>query len=158
MATCEVLLLEQINNLGDEGECVRVRAGYARNFLVPRRKAVAFNNATEKQIKALIKRRDERKRIELEKAKNIAEELKGLRIVVAVRTGENGKLFGSVSATDLLGKLAENGITIDRGQLQLQHPLKALGQHNVDVRIHCDVCATFIVEIVSENPVISDAD
>ncbi|MDR2576607.1 MAG: 50S ribosomal protein L9 [Puniceicoccales bacterium] len=154
MATCEILLLTPVSNLGDEGDCVRVKAGYARNFLVPQRKALSFSKANERQIRALIKRREERDRKAKEDAMLLAKHFGQLRVVMAVRTGENGKLFGSVSASDLLEKLAEKSIAISRDQLHLPHPLKELGQHSVEVRLHRDVSATFVVEIVSENPVV----
>ncbi|MDR3316482.1 MAG: 50S ribosomal protein L9 [Puniceicoccales bacterium] len=154
MAICEILLLEPVTNLGREGERVHVKAGYARNFLVPRKKALAFNRANERQVQSLIRLREERERRERESAAGLAKQFDGLRVVVAVKTGENGKLFGSVTAMELLEKLAEKGISLERQQLQLEQPLKELGQHAVGVRLHRDVQASFTVEIVSENPII----
>jgi large subunit ribosomal protein L9 len=131
-----------------------VRAGYARNYLVPRKLALAFSTANQRQIAALLKRREERERRLREAAEELAGKFAGLRIVIRVRTGENGKLFGSVSAMDLVGELAGRGIAVERAQLLLEQPLKELGQHGVNLRLHGDVRAHFTVEIVSENPVV----
>ncbi|MDR2030457.1 MAG: 50S ribosomal protein L9 [Puniceicoccales bacterium] len=155
MATQEVLLLRPVAKLGREGERVRVRAGFARNYLVPQKKALAFTAANQRQIDALIRRREERERQERAGAEEVAATLGGLRIVVRVRTGEHGKLFGSVTAMDLQTELASAGVAIQRDQILLEHPLKTLGQHRVGVRLHRDVTADFTVEIVSENPVLS---
>lgn len=154
MATVDVLLLEPLVGLGEEGDCVHVRAGYARNFLVPRKKALVFSVANRNQIRALIARREERQRREKEEAMAAAKRFDGLRIVVAVRTGANGKMFGAVTAMDLQKELASKEIEIDRDRIQLEHPIRELGQHRVGIRLRSDVHASIDVEIVSENPIV----
>jgi large subunit ribosomal protein L9 len=155
MATAEVLLLEPVQHLGGEGACVRVRAGYARNYLVPRKLALAFSATNQRQIAALVRRREERELRRRGEAEEKGKLFSGLRIVIRVRTGENGKLFGSVTAMDLLAELANQSVAIERDQLLLEHPIKELGQHEVEVKLHPDVRARFTVEIVSENPVLT---
>ncbi|MDR2664212.1 MAG: 50S ribosomal protein L9 [Puniceicoccales bacterium] len=155
MAMSEILLLEPIAGLGEEGECVRVRAGYARNFLVPRKKALVFSAANRNRIGAIVRRREERQRREREEAEALARQFDGLRIVVAVRTGENGKMFGSVTAMDLEKELAEKGLAVAREHIQLEQPLRELGQHGVDIRLRQGVRTTLAVEIVSENPILT---
>ncbi|MDR3116980.1 MAG: 50S ribosomal protein L9 [Puniceicoccales bacterium] len=155
MAMREILLLQPVDKLGGEGDRVRVRAGFARNYLVPGKKALAFTAANQRQIDALVRRREERERQERERAEEIAAKLRDLRIVVRVRTGEQGKLFGSVTGPNLLEELAGAGFSIPREQLLLEHPLKTLGQHRVELRLHRDVRADLAVEIVSENPVVA---
>ena len=154
MTTVDVLLLEPLLGLGDEGDCVHVRAGFARNFLVPRKKALIFSVANRNQIRALVARKEERKRKEKEEAMVLANRFDGLRIVVAVRTGANGKMFGSVTAMDLQKELSAKDIAIERDCIQLEHPIRDLGQHSIDIRLRSDVHATLAVEIVSENPIV----
>ncbi|MDR0340081.1 MAG: 50S ribosomal protein L9 [Puniceicoccales bacterium] len=157
MAMSEILLLEPVTGLGEEGECVRVRAGYARNFLVPHKKALVFSAANKNRIGALIRRQEERRQREREAAEVLARRFDGLRIVVAVRTGENGKMFGSVTAIDLEKELAERGLEIARDRIRLEQPLRELGLHDVEIRLHRDVRTAISVEIVSENPILTAA-
>ena len=105
MAKRDVFLLEPIDNLGHEGDCVSVKAGYARNYLLKRKLALPVNNANEKYIAALQKRREERLAKEFANAKQIAAKLEGLRFAIPVKTGEGGKLFGSVNAADLIARI-----------------------------------------------------
>ncbi|MDR0679299.1 MAG: 50S ribosomal protein L9 [Puniceicoccales bacterium] len=157
MAMNEILLLEPVVGLGEEGECVRVKAGYARNFLVPSKKALIFSVANKNRIGALMRRQEERRQREREAAEVLARRFDGLRIVVAVRTGENGKMFGSVTAIDLEKELAGRGLEIARDCIRLEQPLRELGQHGVEIRLHRDVRTTLAVEIVSENPILATA-
>jgi large subunit ribosomal protein L9 len=154
MAISKLLLLESIAGLGEEGDCVNVRAGFARNYLVPRKKALVFAASNHNRIQALIRRREERLLREREEAAALAKRFEGLRVVITVRTGDSGKLFGSVTAMDLLKGLEEKGVTIDRECILLEQPLRELGQHSVEIRLHKDVRATLAVEIVSENPIV----
>ncbi|MDR1436263.1 MAG: 50S ribosomal protein L9 [Puniceicoccales bacterium] len=157
MATVDVLLLEPIVGLGEEGDCVRVRSGYSRNFLVPRKKALTFSAANKNQIRAMAARREERLRREKEEAMAVAARFEGLRVVVAVRTGASGKMFGSVTAIDLHGELEAKGISIDRSCIQLEQPIRELGQHSVQIKLRKDVYAALAVEIVSEDPIVGAA-
>ena len=105
MATKEILLLEPIEGLGAEGEKVSVKAGYARNYLLPRKKAVPMTRANQKQIEALHKRRAEREVRERKESEDLASKLNDLSIAFSVKTGEGGKMYGSVTAMDIQERL-----------------------------------------------------
>lgn len=152
MAHTDVLLLKQVERLGGEGEQVSVKAGYARNFLFPKKYAMPVNRANKKQIEALIKAREAREAREKSEAEQLAEKLAGVSIAFAVKTGEGGKMFGSVTAQDLLEKLAGEGIQLEKRQLQMQ-PVKELGKHSATVKLHKDVKVELAFEVVSENPI-----
>lgn len=152
MAHTDVLLLKQVERLGGEGEQVSVKAGYARNFLFPKKYAMPVNRANKKQIEALIKAREAREAREKSEAEQLAEKLAGVSIAFAVKTGEGGKMFGSVTAQDLLDKLAGEGIVLEKRQVHLQ-PVKELGKHSATVKLHKDVKVELAFEVVSENPI-----
>jgi large subunit ribosomal protein L9 len=114
MAHSEILLLEKVDNLGSEGDVVKVRAGYARNFLLPRSKAVPLNQANLKRLDALKIARAAREAEELQNAQDIAAKLGELTIAIAVKTGTGGKLFGSVTAQQIIEKVSEKGFSLDK--------------------------------------------
>lgn len=153
MATTNVLLLEPIENLGNEGEQVSVKAGYARNFLIPRRKALPISRANKKYVDSLQARRDERLRKEKEYAEAQLAKLEKAHVAISVKTGEGGKLFGSVTANDLVARLHEEGIDIDKKQLNLYSPVKSLGKHTTKIKLHDDITYELDWEVVSENPI-----
>jgi large subunit ribosomal protein L9 len=158
MAQTELLLLKPVDGLGGEGERVKVRAGYARNFLLPRGIAAPVNRANRRQVEVLQKRRSEREAKELEGAKALAEKLSALSIAVAVKTGEGGRLFGTVTAADLFEKIVAAGIQgLDKRRVHLHQPVKHLGKHGVTIRVHHDVKVELEFEVVSENPIIPAA-
>ena len=153
MATTDILLLNPVEGLGGEGEQVRVRRGYARNYLFPRNIGIPVNRANKKQIEALQKARVARETKELEQAQGVAGQLEGKTVALAVKTGEGGKMFGSVTAQNIVERLAEDGIVIDKKKLNLTQPIKDLGKHEVQVKLHSELKATLTVEVVSENPI-----
>lgn len=153
MAQTEVLLVQPIAGLGNEGEQVTVRAGYARNYLLPQKMALPVNRANRKQVDALVKRREQRLQHELDTAQKLADRLGALSLSFAMKTGQGGKLFGSVTNQDIQARLKEEqGIQIDRHRIQIE-PIKSLGQHTADVKLHAEVTAPLKVEVVSENPI-----
>lgn len=152
MAHTDVLLLKQVERLGGEGEQVSVKAGYARNFLFPQKYAMPVNRANKKQIEALIKAREVREAKEKSEAEQLAEKIAAVSIAIAVKTGEGGKMFGSVTAQDLLDRLAKEGVVIEKRQIHLQ-PVKDLGKHTASVKLHKDVKIDLAFEVVSENPI-----
>ena len=154
MAHNEVLLIKPVEDLGAEGDQVKVRAGYARNYLLPRGIAVPLTRANRRQIEALKKRRAERESQELSGAKDIAAKLEKVRIAFAVKTGEGGKMFGAVTANDIHEKLVQAGLTIDKRRIQLHTPVKALGQHTVKIKLHAEVAVELSFDVVSENPIV----
>ncbi|MDR2340994.1 MAG: 50S ribosomal protein L9 [Puniceicoccales bacterium] len=154
MATKEVILLKRVPKLGNEGDCVSVKAGYARNYLTVRKIAITKERANRKQVEALVRNRVIREANEKAEAETLSKKIAAARIIMTVRTGEQGKLFGSVSAKEIVTALEERGITIDRAALQLSQPIRELGQHRVDVRLHQEIIAQMVIEVVSENPVV----
>ncbi len=152
MANTEVLLLKQVENLGGEGEQLTVKAGYARNFLFPQKLAMPVNRANKKQIEALLKAREVREANERSEAEKLAEKLAGITIAFAVKTGEGGKMFGSVTASDLIERLAAEGVELSKKQVHL-HAVKELGKHTAEIKLHKAVKADFTFEVVSENPI-----
>ncbi|MEJ6524920.1 MAG: 50S ribosomal protein L9 [Opitutales bacterium] len=153
MATTEILLVEHINNLGSEGDVVKVRPGYARNYLLPQKKAVPLNHANKKRLDALKVSRAARETDELQKSQEIATKLKETKIAVAVKTGAGGKLFGSVTVNHILEKLNERGFIFDKKHITSFSPIKELGISKISISLHKDVEAEVEVEVVSENPI-----
>ena len=153
MATTEVLLVEHIQNLGSEGDVVKVRPGFARNYLIPQKKALPLNLANKRRLDALKQSRAMRESEELQKAQEIATKLKEVKIAVAVKTGSGGKLFGSVTSNHILEKLSESGFTLDKKHFVSFSPIKELGKQNVTLQLHREVEAEVEVEVVSENPI-----
>ncbi|HTX67155.1 MAG TPA: 50S ribosomal protein L9 [Opitutaceae bacterium] len=154
MAHSEILLIKPVEGLGAEGDQVKVRAGYARNYLLPRAIAVPLTRANRKQIEALKKRRVEREADELSTAQELATKLAKTRIAFAVKTGEGGKMFGAVTGNDLHDKLAQAGLEIDKRKILLHTPIKTLGQHTVKIKLHADVAVELSFDVVSENPIV----
>lgn len=154
MAYSEVLLVKPVDGLGGEGDQVKVRAGYARNFLLPRSIAVPVTKANRKQIEALKKRRAEREAQELSGAEELAKKLAGTSLAFAVKTGEGGKMFGAITSTDIHDKLVEAGIELDKKRIHLHTPVKTLGKHTVKVKLHAEVTVELAFDIVSENPIV----
>ena len=148
MATTEVLLVEHINNLGSEGDVVKVRPGYASNYLLPQKKAVPLNLANKKRLDALKVARAARETEELQNSQEIASKLKETKIAVAVKTGAGGKLFGSVTINHILEKLEEKGFTIDKKHIKSFTTIKELGISKIVVSLHNDVEAEIEVEVV----------
>ena len=153
MATSKVLLVKPLENLGGEGEQVSVKAGYARNFLFPQKIAIPVTKANKKQIEALQKAREIREAKELENAQAVAKALEGMTIAFAVKTGEGGKMFGSITVAEIAAKIAENGIELPKKAIHLDHPVKELGKHTAQVKLHNSVKVDFGFEVVSENPI-----
>lgn len=153
MAVQEILLLQPIANLGDEGDRVKVRAGYARNFLLPQSMAIPVSRANRRQVEALQKRRDARKAQELGHAQELAQKLEALSLAFVVKTGEGGKMFGAITAMDLLERLKQEGVELDRKQVSLHTPVKSLGRHTTKVKLHPEVQLELAFDVVSENPI-----
>lgn len=135
----DVILLERIERLGQMGEVVKVKAGYARNFLLPRKKAM---RATEDNRKRFEERRTQLEASNLERrgeAEQVGGRLDGLAVVLLRQAGEAGQLYGSVSARDIAQAVTGAGFTVERSQVMLNQPIKALGLHAVRVDLHPEV-------------------
>jgi large subunit ribosomal protein L9 len=155
MAYNEVLLVKPVDGLGGEGDQVKVRAGYARNYLLPRNIAVPVTTANRKQVDALKKRRAEREAHELTGAQELAKKLEKAHLAFAVKTGEGGRMFGAVTANDVHDKLVAAGFTVEKRRIHLHTPVKTLGQHSVKVKLHPDVTVEVNFDVVSENPIVA---
>ena len=153
MAYSEVLLIKAVDGLGGEGDQVKVRAGYARNFLLPQAIAVPVTHANRKQVEALKKRRAEREAQELSGAQELAKKLEKLHLAFVVKTGEGGRMFGAVTAADLHDKLVASGVTVEKRRIHLYTPVKTIGQHTAKVKLHQDVTVELAFDVVSENPI-----
>ena len=153
MANSDILLLKPVEGLGGEGDQVKVRAGYARNFLLPRGYAAPVTTANRKQVEALKRRRAERESLELNGAQELAKKLELTSLAFAVKTGEGGKMFGAITVNDLHDKLVAGGFTIDKKRIHLHTPVTTLGKHTVKVKLHADVSVELGFDVVSENPI-----
>lgn len=149
MAT-EVLLMDQVEGLGIEGDIVKVADGYARNFLFPRGIATVVTEGKKRQIE---KKRIERlAQLETEKAaaEELAKKIAGIECTISAKVGENGKMFGSVGIPQILEKIKEQGLEIDRTKIILAAPLHELGVFDVSIKLHAEVTGTLKVWIVEE--------
>lgn len=157
MAHNEVLLLKPVDGLGAEGDQVKVRAGYARNYLLPQKYAVALTQANRKRVDALKKRRTEREASELSGAQALADKIAKVSLAFAVKTGEGGKMFGAITSADLHQKFVDAGIDLDKKKIHLHTPVKTLGKHEVKIKLHADVSVDVSFDVVSENPIVEAA-
>ena len=154
MAYTEVLLIKPVDGLGAEGEQVRVRAGYARNFLFLQGIALPVNRANTKYVEALKEARTVREARDLDVANALAAKLAAVKLTFAVKTGEGGKMFGAISTAEIASKLAEHGIELERKRIHLgQGPVKLLGKHVSTIRLHANVTIEQEFEVISENPI-----
>lgn len=145
----EIILKEHVEHLGRRGEVVKVAPGYARNFLFPRKLALAVTDANKRQIERERAKAEAKDAEELKEAQALQARLEALEVAIGRRVGENETLYGSVTSADIAEALAARDITIDRRKLQLADPLKSLGEHEVPVKLHRDVTATLKVKVVA---------
>jgi large subunit ribosomal protein L9 len=146
----EVILREHIDNLGRRGDVVKVAAGYARNYLLPRKLALAVTEANKKQIERERKAGEIKDAQERTEADAYAQRLEAVEIQIARRVGENQTMYGSVTSADIAHALESKGFTIDRRKIQLHDPIKSVGEVQVPVKVHRDVTAQVKVKIVAE--------
>lgn len=149
MAT-EVLLMSDVPDLGSEGTVVTVADGYARNYLIPKKLAALVTKAAHTRLAKLREQREQVRRDELAAARALAVKLAGCSCTIAVKTGEDEKLYGSVSNSDIARALEKQGVEIDRHKIELKDPLKELGVFDVTVKLHPEVDASVKVWIVEE--------
>ena len=150
MPSTEIILTENIPGLGAEADVVKVRRGYARNFLLPQGKAYEVTKRSLRQLDNLKAKRAAREAAELNEAEELSRRISKLKVVFTLETGETGKAFGSVTAQDLVKRLKnELGNEIDRHRIVLEHPLKTTGEHEVPIKLHHDVTAKFAFQIKS---------
>ena len=146
----EVILKEDVANLGHRGDVVKVADGYGRNFLLPRKlalQATLANKAVIEQMKAAAARRSASEKAQ---AEELVTKLEPVAVVFTRKSGENGQLFGSVTSADIAAELEAKGFSIDRRKIQLNEPLKALGNYDVAVKLHREVTARLKVRVQGE--------
>ena len=135
----EVILLERVAKLGQMGETVKVRSGYARNFLLARGKALRATEANKKHFETQRAQLEARNLERRKEAETVGEKLNGQSFIILRQSGETGVLYGSVSTRDLAEIMTENGFTVDRNQIAINQPIKTIGLHNVPVALHPEV-------------------
>ena len=146
----ELILREDVKSLGKAGEMVRVKPGYARNYLLPQGLAYEATAGNKKRIAAETKARTSRQDAERTEAERAAAALGQVALTLTGKAGEEGKLFGSITTQDLAEALARQGHQIDKRRIELDHPIKTLGHHTVAVRLHPEVHAEVHVSVVAE--------
>jgi large subunit ribosomal protein L9 len=145
----EVILKEHVEHLGRRGDVVKVANGYARNYLFPRKLALAVTEENKRQIERERARADAREAEELSEARAFQTRLEAVEIAIARRVGENETLYGSVTSGDIADALAAREVAVDRRKIQLGDPLKTLGEHRVPVKLHREVTAEVRVKVVA---------
>ena len=146
----EVILREHVDNLGKRGEIVKVADGYARNYLLPRNLALPATAGNKKHVERERRIMEARESEEKGQAEAIAARLSALDITIARRVGDTEQLYGSVTAVDIADFLKSKGFEIDRRKLILPEPIKAIGDHNVPLKLHREVTVPLVVHVVKE--------
>ena len=153
MAKTEVILTHNIVGLGGESDQVKVAAGYARNYLFPQGLAIPLTAANKRRIEALRQRRAEREAHELNTMTELAKSLSKLICIVMVKTGEDGKMFGTVTSGTIADQLkTQFEVSLDKRKIHLEQPIRALGDHEIELRLHHDVVTTLKVRVESTTP------
>ncbi len=146
----KLILTREVSGLGAAGDIVEVADGYGRNFLVPRGAAITWSKGAEKQVSQIKRARDSREIRGLDHAKEIKAELEKLSVSLPVRAGENGKLFGSITAADVVNAVkAAGGPLVDKKRVQLPGHIKTVGAHTVTIELHPDVVASVPVDVTA---------
>ena len=146
----KVILRKNYQGLGEIGKVVDVRAGYARNFLIPQKVAYPYAPGYIKMIENEKRAYEARVNREIQDAKVFAEKLNGVELTIEVQAGEEDKLFGSVTSQMIAEKLVEKGIEVDRRRIELEEPIKMLGNYKVPVKLHQQVSAEISVQVVKQ--------
>jgi large subunit ribosomal protein L9 len=147
MANAQVILKEKIEGLGAEADVVKVRAGYARNFLIPQGKAYEATRANLRHVENLKAARAQREAVELDAAKELANKISKLRPKFVLELGQGGKAFGSVTSLDIHKELEAAGVKIDRHAIELEKPIKKSGKSDVVVRVHPEVSTILTINV-----------
>lgn len=146
----EVILREDVKSLGKAGELVKVKPGYARNFLLPKGLAYEATDGNRKRIQAESKARQTKMAEERAVAEGVASKLNAVSLTLSRKAGEGDRLFGSITAQDIADALATQGHAIDKRKIELEHPIKTVGLHTVPVRLYHDVQAELRLTVLAE--------
>jgi len=143
----KVILADDVRGLGHRGDTVTVKPGYARNFLFPQNFAYEANPANVRRLSEEKKKYDEKMSHEKTGAEEIAHKMEGLTVAITKKAGDEGVLYGSVTATEIADALAAKGIAVDRRRIEVAEPIKRIGQHTVHIRLHRDVTTVLNVDV-----------
>ena len=153
MPKTEVILTHNIVGLGGESDQVKVAPGYARNYLFPQGLAIPVSQGNKRRLEALRQRRAEREAHEFNTMSELSKSISKLIAVIHVKTGDDGKMFGSVTSGTIADQLkSQFDITLDKKKIHLEHPIKALGEHEVELRLHPEVTTSMKVRVESDHP------
>jgi len=146
----KLILTQEVTGLGAPGDVVEVKAGYGRNYLVPRSLAMPWTRGSEQQIEMIKRARAAREIRSLDDAREAASRLSGLKVRLQTRAGQGGRLFGSISTADIATAVrTAGGPELDRRKIEVANPIKTIGSHRVSVRLHPEVSATLDVEVTA---------
>ena len=146
----KLILTQEVTGLGTPGDVVDVKDGYARNFLLPRSLATPWTKGGEKQVESIRKARSAREIATREQAQQVKAQLEGRSVRLTAHAGASGRLFGAITTADVAAAVAQaGGPQLDRRKIELRAPIKAVGRHDVSVRLHPEVAATVAVEVVA---------
>ena len=146
----KLILTQEVTGLGAPGDVVEVKAGYGRNYLVPRQLAMPWTRGSEKQIEMIKRGRAAREIRSLDDAKEAASRLSGIRVRLLTRAGSGGRLFGSISTADIAAAVkSAGGPELDRRKIEVKNPIKTIGSHQVAVRLHPEVSANLEIEVAA---------
>lgn len=146
----EVILMEDVPGLGYTGDLVRVSPGYARNYLLPRNLAAPATEATRKRVEKRKVEAEARRAQQREALQAVAERIKGLVLNLKVKAGSEGKLFGSVTALDIVGALKTQGVEVEKQQVIIGEAIKSVGEHKVTIKLLTDLSAELKVQVAAE--------
>ena len=145
----KLILTNEVSGLGEPGDIVTVKDGYARNYLIPRKLATPWTRGFEKQVSDIRKARKAREIASVEDAKTTAAQLNAQPIVVRAKSGDAGRLFGAVTTAAIASAAADRGVNIDKRKIEIKTPIKTTGSHRVAVRLHPEVLAPVAIEVVA---------
>lgn len=147
----EVILIKDVKGQGKKGDIIKVSDGYARNFLLPKGYAIEATEGSKKKLKQEKALQQRKKQQEIEKAQKLSDKISRMEVVLKVKAGENGKLFGSVTGKDIADALAkQHGIQIDKKKIVLENPIKNIGEFKVEIKVYPEISAELKVAIKEE--------
>ena len=146
----KIILTQEVSGLGGPGDIVEVKDGYGRNYLLPQGFAIRWTKGAEKQVTVIKRARDAREIRDLGHANEVRDQLAGLKVTLSARSGNGGRLFGSITPAEIVDAVkAAGGPSLDRRRLELTGQIKTTGPHNVQIKLHPEVTATFPVNVVA---------
>ncbi|MBO3750260.1 50S ribosomal protein L9 [Streptosporangiaceae bacterium NEAU-GS5] len=146
----KLILTTEVSGLGTPGDIVEVKDGYGRNYLIPRGFAIRWTRGAETQVSSIKKARDAREIRDLGQAQEVAAQLGSLRVTLKTKAGDSGRLFGSITTSDIADAVkAAGGPLLDRRRIEIGNPIKSIGAHKVSVKLHPEVAATLDVNVVA---------